>query len=157
MEEKKRVYSTLDIVKALGIPRECLRDWMNRGFTKPAIPANGQGTKAIFDLVHIYGIGVFLMLIRPGFTREMAAKCADKFIELQKENKDRYPNYLVYQTNGGEVTVSEYDGGKLTLSEYDSENSVRDDIFDLNGKPGIVLCVNFKGIKQSVDNALAKL
>ena len=46
--EIEDLYSTIDISKALNIPRERLRDWMVRGFIKPSLPSTSKGTIAIF-------------------------------------------------------------------------------------------------------------
>jgi hypothetical protein len=67
-------YSTLEIVSELGIPRERLRDWMNRGFITPSIPANGQGTKAVFTLSDVCDIAVFKFLVDKGLDRNVASK-----------------------------------------------------------------------------------
>ena len=55
-------FSTLDIVKALSIPRERLRDWMNNGFVVPTTRSEGQGTKAIFTRDDIYLVALFVDL-----------------------------------------------------------------------------------------------
>jgi len=67
-------FSTLDIVKALDIPRERLRDWMNKGFVKPTTPAEGQGTKAIFTRGDVYCVALFQRLLEVGFKREDASR-----------------------------------------------------------------------------------
>jgi hypothetical protein len=71
----KTGYSTLDIVRTLGIPRERLREWLNRGFITPGIQqANGAGTKALFGLEDLYRIMLFKQLVESGISREMASK-----------------------------------------------------------------------------------
>jgi hypothetical protein len=71
----KTTYSTLDIVKALEIPRERLREWLNRGFITPGIQqASGAGTKALFGPEDLYRIMVFKQLVESGISREMASK-----------------------------------------------------------------------------------
>lgn len=74
-------YSTLDIVKALEIPRERLRDWMNKGFIKPTIPAEGQGTRAVFTRSDVYAVALFQNLIEVGFKRSQAS---DFIYKLEK-------------------------------------------------------------------------
>jgi len=75
MEPKiEALYSTLDIVKALNIPRERLRDWMTRGFIKPSLPSTGKGTIAIFTKADIFGVALFGRLLEKGFKREVAAE-----------------------------------------------------------------------------------
>ena len=72
--EIEDLYSTLDIVKALNIPRERLRDWMTRGFIKPSLPSTGKGTIAIFTKADVFGVALFGKLLEKGFKREMAAE-----------------------------------------------------------------------------------
>jgi hypothetical protein len=66
-------YSTLEIVKALKIGRERLRDWMNRGYVKPSVEAKGQGTKAVFTRQDVYKVALFKLLVESGFKRGRAA------------------------------------------------------------------------------------
>ena len=75
-------YSTLDIVKALEIPRERLRDWMNRGFVRPSKPAEGQGSRAVFTKIDVYGIALFQHLLSMGFNREPASEYVHKFVRI---------------------------------------------------------------------------
>jgi len=71
----KNGYSTLDIVRALGIPRERLREWLSRGFITPGIQkASGAGTKALFGPEDLYRIMLFKELVESGISREMASK-----------------------------------------------------------------------------------
>ena len=67
-------FSTLDIVKAFGIPRERLRKWMEMGFVGPTEPAKGRGTKAVFTRVDVYCVELFRHLLDCGFNREVAAE-----------------------------------------------------------------------------------
>jgi hypothetical protein len=85
----KDTFSTLDIVKALKIPRERLREWTTRSFIKPQRPASGKGTKAIFSLWEVYGVALFLRLVEHGFDRKFAAKCVAGFLEkIDLKNSD---------------------------------------------------------------------
>ena len=72
----ERLYSIVDIVKRLGIPIERLRDWMNRCFVfTSGQKAAGQRTKAMFSRIDIYGIALFVFLVKERlFSREEAAK-----------------------------------------------------------------------------------
>ncbi len=72
-------FSTLDIVAALKIPRERLREWMNREFVKPSQAASGLGTKAIFSRNDVYAVALFEKLLEIGYKREDAAKELDLF------------------------------------------------------------------------------
>ena len=75
-------YSTLDIVKATSIPIERLRDWLNRGYIEPTLPSLGQGRKALFSDVDIYGIELFQKLISRGFSRQAASELIKRFTGL---------------------------------------------------------------------------
>ena len=77
-------YSTFDIGKAFGIPRERFRDWMNRGFIDPSVKAEGQGTKAGFSTYDAYGIGLFMKLLEKGFKRKQASELAKQFVEARQ-------------------------------------------------------------------------
>jgi len=71
-------FSTFDIVNALGIPFGRLREWINEGFIKPNIPAEGAGTKAIFTRDDVYGVALFKSLVEFGMKRKRAAE----FVEM---------------------------------------------------------------------------
>ena len=75
-------FTTLNIVKALEIPRERLRSWMKEGFIQPTIPAEGQGTKAVFSRHDIYAVSLFNDLLRAGFRRQIAASHIREFSKV---------------------------------------------------------------------------
>jgi DNA-binding transcriptional MerR regulator len=90
----KNEFSTFDVIKALKIPRERLRQWMNLGFITPTIAADGQGTKAIFTRQDAYRIELFRKLLEIGLQRKLAGQ----FIESYKEPRGshlRGESYLV--------------------------------------------------------------
>ena len=74
--------STLDIVKILEIPRERLRSWMKEGFVQPTVPAEGQGTKAVFSRHDVYAVALFRDLLGAGFRREIAASHMGEFSKV---------------------------------------------------------------------------
>ena len=75
-------FSTFDIIKALKIPRERLRDWMNRGFIIPTEKAQGQGTKAIFSREDVYAVALFQNLIQRGFKRKEASNIVNHWLHF---------------------------------------------------------------------------
>jgi hypothetical protein len=79
-------FSTLDIVKVLEIPRERLRSWMKEGFVEPSIPAEGQGTKAVFRRYDIYAVSLFNDLLGAGFRRGIAASHMREFAKVFHKN-----------------------------------------------------------------------
>jgi hypothetical protein len=90
-------FSTLDIVAAIGIPRERLRDWMNRGFVVPSISAKGQGTKAVFTRNDIYYLAVFDKLLQYGLKRKTASSLVRKI----KQQEDLTPKTKVVVVSDG--------------------------------------------------------
>ncbi len=96
-------YSTLDIVKALGIPRERLRSWMNEGFIKPSKPAEGKGTKAIFTRADVYSVELFSNLLPLGFKREVAASLIDFYKTAIHEGTITYIMFRSYYSSSGKV------------------------------------------------------
>lgn len=82
-----RKFSTFDIIKALDIDRERLREWMNWGYIKPSQSAQGQGTRASFSILDVYGVEIFRNLVEAGFSREAASIYADKIIKEEKRTK----------------------------------------------------------------------
>ena len=57
----------------LNVKRERLREWVNQGFTKPTVAAQGAGTKAEFSIMDVYRIAVFKRLVEAGVNRRRAA------------------------------------------------------------------------------------
>jgi hypothetical protein len=77
---KANIFRTTDIFKALGIPRERLKDWQNNGFCKPTIPAKGKGYAATYTINDLYMIGLLQLLIDFGFKRRVAARISELVI-----------------------------------------------------------------------------
>jgi len=92
MREK---FSTLDIVKALGIPRERLRDWMNNGFVIPTISSQGQGTKAVFTRNDVYLAALFVDLLKKGFKRYNASDLVRRTSAILKKNEPKNLAYVI--------------------------------------------------------------
>lgn len=88
-------FSTLDIVKALGVPRERLRDWMNNGFVVPTISSEGQGTKAVFTRDDIYLVAFFVDLLKKGFKRNRASELIGKASKILKKNGSQSLAYVI--------------------------------------------------------------
>lgn len=87
-------FSTFDIVKALGIERERLREWMNRSFIKPTIPAPGQGKKAVFTRLDVYAVELFRQLVSAGLDRNRCRMILDFYRQRMKTDDDDL-NYLI--------------------------------------------------------------
>jgi hypothetical protein len=165
---EKETFTTFDIIKALGIPRERLQDWMNRGFVKPSIPATGKGTKAFFTLLDVYALALFQHLVEERhFSREDAAKYSigwllevnalfkrggsDKakanfssnelICVFATENKEKKLLFRPFSFHGKKDKYVETILKQLKLAV---EGEIWDDIF----------VVNFKKIRDGVDAAL---
>ena len=166
-------YSTLEIGKALDIPRERLRDWMDRGFIKPTIAAKGQGTKAVFTKSDVYCVALFMELLESGFSREVAASWISLLDKPRKPQKADagVVNYILFREGprGSQekptlVTLEgiEWDLSLKTGVLGGSEKKQlinRDPFFQEWAKQGWrkIFIVNFRQIRNEVDAALARL
>ena len=76
-------YTTFQIIKALNIPRERLKDWMEKGFVKPSLQqARGKGTKSLFSLLDVYALALFKHLIEEcHFSRDAASNLSALWLE----------------------------------------------------------------------------
>ena len=81
----RKEYSTFDIVKGLKIPRERLKEWIDRGFISPSIArAAGAGTKSLFSRFDIYLIATFRKLIDEDGLNLSRSKAADMLSAWKK-------------------------------------------------------------------------
>lgn len=157
--EIEDLYSTLDIVKALDIPRERLRDWMTRGFIKPSLPSTGKGTIAVFTKADVFGVALFGKLLEKGFKREMAAEYIEMVVG---QNLYRGLNLILFKSiirDGNRVVDIEEQIGKSSLKvEIDAkgnarvisglfENSIDEEWEDIH-------ILNVKNLFKEVDAAL---
>ena len=62
MSDFQTVFSTLYVVKILGISRGRIREWTDKGFIEPSKPSSGQGKRNEFTRWELYGIEVFRRL-----------------------------------------------------------------------------------------------
>lgn len=161
-------YSTFDIVKTLKIQREKLKDWMTQGFIKPSIPAPGQGRKAIFTLLDVYGIGLFARLIEFGFKRHLAAEFIHSFIAQQwRAERTEYILFrCIRQDEGYGIQVSTFEQGEAIsletgglailseLSEFQDEQLKRAS-GDKNWVTMVI--INFSKLREDIDNLLKDL
>jgi hypothetical protein len=137
-------FSTLDIVKALNIPRGRLRQWMDLGFIKPAYPSEMQGSKAIFTRYDVYGVGLFDDLLSKGFKRDMAGKI---FREYAKPVNYETIKWIGIIFTGQTVFAINYRTKKELLTAI-GNNVHKFEKFDI---------VNFTKLKKKVDEALSVL
>ena len=104
----KTDFSTLDIVKGLKkLPRERFREWVNRDYVTPSIPAKGQGTKAVFTINDVYEVELFRTLVENGFHREGAGLFLKTFrakLKSMKEVASFEPTYILFRMVGEDIT-----------------------------------------------------
>ena len=145
-------YSTLDIVKATGIPIERLRDWLNRGYIEPTLPSLGQGRKALFSDVDIYAIELFQKLIARGFSRHAASELIKNFTGIGGVlGATTHTIFIRRKTDGNEqIDV-------LHLAGYPPPPHF--DIMPILTQEGVedVYIVNIQDIRDRVDRELDKL
>jgi len=172
-------FSTFDIVKALGIPRERLKDWMNNGFVKPTIPAEGQGTKAIFTRVDLYLTELFRDLLNKGFKRGIAADFIRKISDIFKLNEKgpgesaewlaviifRYAQgdnqpvsaNLIADPYKGSIDTAWGQSGIVNLQTGELDTSDSEDWWIFSENWDYSLTINFKTLRIRVDKALTVL
>ncbi len=168
----RETFSTFDIVKCLGIPRERLKDWQNNMFIKPTIKARGKGTKAEFTRLDVYALALFKHLVEElhlkreeaskfteGWKRNISKSMAVEDIEdsdwNEKVTTKLFSKELFFVVVRGKPFFTEFSGSskeqrirKITEQiEAITRNHIWNDI----------LVVNFMEIKDKVDKALQDL
>lgn len=74
------MFSTLDVCRMLGLKRERLRDWMNRGFIEPGTYLKQPKTAAdiaVFMPEELFRTYLFKVLLDVGYTRKYASEIAN--------------------------------------------------------------------------------
>jgi len=164
-------FSTLDIVKALSIPRERLRDWMNNGFVIPTISSQGQGTKAVFTRNDVYLAALFVDLLKKGFKRYNASDLIRKTSAILKKNEPKNLAYVII------YFLKNHDNPVIVKSIYDPvtrwdkidlrwDGRISSKLNDLPAEKAMqnqskaqlwenIHIVNFKNIKNKVDLQLS--
>ncbi len=156
-------FSTLDIVKALEIPRERLREWMNRGYVRPSTPAQGQGKKAVFTRQDVYNVQVFRQLVDFGVERDTAFHFVKFYSDRMKTYKQE-SSYMVirfgklkpqvkYGSKSQRTASFASDNDKLCLDVGATEE--HKDINDDNWRT--IHIVNLKTLHKETDSALQTL
>jgi len=67
------LYTLFQWTKALGINSDRARQWVNKGYIGPSVPAEGQGKAALFSVDNIVEASVFKALVDFGMARDAAA------------------------------------------------------------------------------------
>lgn len=181
----KAEFSTFDIVKGLDIQRGRLREWMNYEFISPSVKADGQGTRAVFNLFDVQCVALFRNLIEYGFNREAAARFLKDFTkEIKKEkNNQNYPEtvyiYIRSKNKDGksvpdvkrlgpgawkfDIETGDVDWALSNPKFKLSGDEVRIPADNLDGPPHKhkswrnVLMINYKEICEEVNRAMGKV
>jgi len=160
--EIEELYSTIDISKALKIPRERLRDWMVRDFIKPSLPSTSKGTIAIFIRTDVVCVALFMKLIAKGFKREAAAEYVEflidypdlinsiSFIVLKSVVRNNELSVDPFFSYGHGPLKLHIDKDKTVTASFSTDPIEADEWDDIN-------IINIKNVHKEVDAALAKL
>jgi hypothetical protein len=157
-------FSTLDIGRALDIPRERLRDWMNRRFVQPTVNATGQGRKAVFTRSDVYGIAFFRTLIESGFSREVAADYVRLFLEREKNEPDHQKTVrIVFKIRVKHISVMTFPRTEGKWMDLETGWTKMEETGALPPEGWrdkdwqMIQIVNFEALCKKVDAALANL
>lgn len=157
-------YSIKDVVITLDIPRERLKEWINKGFVKGSIERlQGRRTITNYTRLDIYSIALFKYLIeRLRFPREEAAKFVTLYLKSAKQKRKLFfYDYLIFQQlEDGLKYTSHLNFSMPSIIEASDEEAR----INLYGKmlrapiesPGMetVFIINFRKIQDKVDQAL---
>lgn len=175
-----RTYSSFDIMKALQIPKEKLRDWIDRGFVPTTKPSPGRGLPAVYSRTDIYGLALFMELISHGFPREKASEMVNEYRDSfdmyypgDGESGpdiwtiDKFADYIIFRRETDEagntnikVMGAPNDTWHITL--WSGQLVPEDSEDEFPGHPDLkpwnsLLVINYKKIRDAVDEALAKV
>jgi hypothetical protein len=102
-----KTYTSTDILK-LGIKRERLKDWIERGLVQPSIQkAAGQGTTHLFSIYDLYLIKLFERLVSRGLSRidaELRIRWLSELIRGGEEGFWRDLLFMLFVNIGKEQT-----------------------------------------------------
>ena len=151
-------YTTGDLIRSLGIGRQRMQDWMERGYIKASIQqASGIGTKSLFSKWDVYCIELFRYLLKRGFPRKQVAFWLRALYSQYSFNRQLEKfNYLAFiaRRDGGKLVDTMTEGvpviiGYRSMAEFHASFPQRDldDFADL-------LIINFKAVREEVDVAL---
>lgn len=169
----ERTYSSFEIMRALEIPKEKLRDWIDRGFITASIPSPGRGRPAGFTKSDIYGLALFIQLLYYGFPRESAARMVESY-RAQYDiyypgDKNREPDTWRRMHEPSDFIIFRNETDKTvifgTVNEKWNISMRTGDVFPEGGNTDkedskswdSILIINYKKIRDGVDEALAKL
>jgi hypothetical protein len=116
-----------------------LREWISRGYIKPAYPAIRRGSASTLDMENMYQIALFDHLLKLGLLREKAAK----LIRVQEEPHNQ----------GKEILVSPLSDSKVYSSVNQKESNL---IISTSKDFDDLFVINYKKIKDYVDKIFSE-
>ena len=165
----KNEFSTFDLIKALKIPRERLREWMKRGYVHPSRKAEGQGDKASFTQDDVYSVELFRRLVDFGFSRDLAGEFVTEFITRERKEPPRQKTeFIIFRIAKDKISTQTLVAGSW---KWDiNSGSILLDRIPLakikgpSGKPFYhsggwdqIHMINYGTLKNEVDEALSIL
>lgn len=164
----KAEFAISEISQALNIPNERTRQWVRRGLIHPNQPSSGQGSKALFSRVGVYGVALLQKLIDRGFKREPASEFVSIFVA---QGFGSVVNQICFWSTmiGEERVVNAHfmaGGGELTI-KIESSKERHKYPFSIGGSGGLepkeiqawedIFVVNIDRLRHEVDMALEGL
>lgn len=176
----EKTYSSFDIMRALQIPKEKLRDWIDRGFVPSTKPSPGRGLPAVYTKWDVYGLALFMELLSHGFPRDRASSMAkdyrDEYDIYYPGDAESEPDvwtifkpadYILFRREVDEdgnvnIRVSGAANDEWNVSLSTGDIYPEDAEHDYPGHPDLkpwssILIIDYKKIRNSVDEALGKL
>lgn len=158
----KEEYSTLDIVKALKIPRGRLREWIDQNFIIPSVSAEGQGTRAVFTRIDVYGVALFRQLLKLGFSRSMASRITRDFVSREKAQTRGKARYLVFKIGEKNGEPAIIDSRILSRNCNINIETLEDLGPEAIGPEALiewssVIIINFQHLQEEADAALGEV
>jgi hypothetical protein len=144
-------FSTFEAIKIIGIKRERLKDWLERGFLKATrVEETGPGLKSYFDRWGLYMISLFHHLVEHGISRKEASRWIH---EMSKDKSGGYIWAKVIQRNFGFILVERKDGEVTDL------RFITGSLYHLNISNDIddAFIINFSNVRKHVDEGIALL
>jgi hypothetical protein len=147
----REYFTTFEAIKIIGIKRERLKDWLERGFLKATrVEETGPGLKAYFDRWGLYMIRLFLHLVEHGISRREASRW---IFEMSEDRSGGDPLGEFMQRNFGFILVERKDGKVMDLRFITGSLKylhVSNDIDD-------AFIINFGNVRKQVDEGIALL
>jgi hypothetical protein len=149
----ERDYTTFDIIRALNIPRERLRHWLEEGLVHPSIQkAKGVGDKALFSYQDVVAIALMANLIDIGFSKLHACIMAGSAMLSDFGDSE------LIMSRVGIIRNARSKRGRRVIVTPSMERAVKSDsVFDKEGAPDFCVYINIRKLRKDVKDALERL